>query len=144
MEQQNYHCSIQVHTTPQAAYQNIANVSGWWAKDFQGSAFNLGDTFKVTFGTTYVVFEIAEAVPGKKIVWQVRDCYLAWLNNKTEWTGTQVVWTITSIGETAKIDMTHVGLTPQVECYNDCKKGWDGHITQSLFNLASKGLGQPE
>ena len=144
MEQKNYHCSIAANITPEQAYSGIANVAGWWAKNFKGKALNLGDIFTVQFGETNVTFEIIEAIPGKKVVWKVTDCYLHWLNDKTEWNGTTIVWEITTANGMTKIDMTHVGLTPVVECYNDCKKGWDGHITGSLFKLVTEGFGKPE
>jgi hypothetical protein len=105
--------------TPDEAYAKIANVGGWWAKRFKGKALNMNDTFTVEFGETKVAFEITEAMPGKKVVWKVTDCYLHWLNDKTEWKGTTIVWDITATNGTTKIDMTHVGLKPGIECYND-------------------------
>ncbi len=144
MEQKNYHCSIAANITPDQAYAGIANVAGWWAKSFKGKALNTGDTFTVQFGKTSVAFEIIEAMQGKKVVWKVTDCYLDWLHDKTEWMGTEIVWEITATDGVTKIDMTHVGLTPVVECYNDCRKGWDGHITGSLLKLVTEGVGKPE
>ena len=38
---------------------------------------------------------------------------------------------------------THVGLVPQVECYDGCTKGWDQYIKGSLFKLLTKGKGEP-
>ena len=32
-----------------------------------------------------------------------------------------------------RIDMTHVGLVPEVECYNVCEPAWNGHLN----NLAA-------
>lgn len=144
MEQKNYHSSIAAGITPHQAFSNIANVSGWWAKNFTGKAQHVGDTFNVRFGDTTVDFEITEAIPDKKIVWHVANCHLPWLKDKTEWNGTDVVWEITPQNNETRIDMTHIGLTPEVECYEACEKGWNGHITQSLFNLATKGKGEPQ
>jgi len=143
MEKHNYHSNITANVTPQQAYANIANVGGWWAKSFKGSALKEGDTFTVTFGTTSVAFCISEAVPGKKVVWHVTDCYLPWLNDKTEWTNTDIVWELTAQDNATKIDMTHVGLVPGVECYEMCDKGWNGHIYDSLQQLLTKGTGKP-
>jgi hypothetical protein len=39
--------------------------------------------------------------------------------------------------------MTHDGLTPNVSCYNDCKKGWTYYVTESLQKLLTKGTGLP-
>jgi hypothetical protein len=144
MEQKNYHCSINAAVTPAEALAGIANVSGWWAKNFKGSATTIGDKFKVQFGETWVDFEIIEVVPEKRIVWKVTDCYLHWLNDKTEWTNTTIIWEISAIDKITQIDMTHVGLVPGIECYEDCNKGWTGHLTKSLPKLLTEGVGHPE
>jgi len=144
MEQKNYHSSIAVGITADQAYANIANVAGWWTKSFRGSAQKMGDTFTIQFGETKVAFEITEATPGKKIVWKVTDCYLHWLNNKTEWNGTGVVWELTPQNNSTRIDMTHVGLVPGIECYETCEKGWDQYVTGSLYKLVTEGKGQPD
>jgi len=144
MEQKNYHNSIQVNASAADAYAQIANVAGWWAKSFKGKASKTGDTFNVQFGDTRVDFEITEAIPGKKVVWKVTDCYLPWLNDKTEWNNTEVAWNIGTANGKTTIDMTHVGLQPGVECYEACKKGWDGHISDSLFRLVTEGVGKPQ
>ncbi len=144
MEQKNYQCSISAAVTPAAAFDGIANVGAWWAKNFKGRATTSGDTFRVEFGTTWVDFEIGEAIPGKRVVWNVTGCYLHWLKDKTEWTGTSVEWDISSNSGVTQIDMTHVGLFPGVECYEACEVGWSGHIKGSLQNLLTTGVGQPE
>ncbi len=143
MEQQNYHSTITTNVTPHQAYTSIARVDAWWAKNFNGSALHEGDIFSVRFGETTVTFSISEAIPDKKTVWHVTDCYLPWLKNKTEWTNTSIVWELKSEGNTTQIDMTHVGLTPEVECYESCNKGWNEHINDSLRQLLTDGTGNP-
>ena len=144
MEQKNYHSSIAAGISPKEAFANIANVAGWWRKSFKGSAQKAGDTFTIQFGDTNVAFEITEAIPDKKIVWHVTDCNLHWLKDKTEWKDTDVVWEITPQNKTTRIDMTHVGIVPGIECYESCEKGWNQYVTQSLFKLVTEGKGQPD
>jgi len=144
MKQKNYHSSITAAVSPAQAFAGIANVNAWWAKSFKGRATIPGDNFTVQFGETTVDFEIAEVIPDKRIVWNVTDCYLPWLKNKTEWTGTSVAWDISSDAGVTQVDMTHVGLFPGVECYEACEKGWNGHITGSVHNLLTTGVGQPQ
>src|ERR1700744_3760320 len=119
MENQNYHCSITAKSTAAEAFLKICQVSAWWGTDIEGSFEKVGDTFTIHFGKTRVDFKITEAIPGKKIVWSVTDSYLPWLKEKTEWTDTEVVWEISEERNEVKIDMTHVGLVPQVECYEN-------------------------
>jgi hypothetical protein len=141
---QDYHCSITANISPADAFEKISCVNEWWAQNFEGSAKNLDDVFTVRFGTTSVTFKITEAVQAKKVAWHVIDCYLPWLNNKTEWTDTTVVFEVSGQGNSTTIDMTHIGLSPEVECYTACEKGWDGHIKESLFKLMTEGQGMPQ
>ncbi len=136
--------TLVVNKTPEEAFDAIANVSGWWAKNFKGEAKSEDDVFSVIFGETFVDFKIAEAIPGKKVVWQVTDCNLHWINDKKEWKGTRVVWEITPVGNATEIVMTHIGITPDAECFDDCSAGWNGHIKSSLYSLLTEGAGQPE
>lgn len=36
------------------------------------------------------------------------------------------------------------GLTPEVECYNMCNAGWEGHVMKSLYKLIEDGVGTPQ
>ncbi len=49
MTTQDYQCSIQASVSAKEAYDKLARVSEWWAKDFKGSVCKLGDTFTVRF-----------------------------------------------------------------------------------------------
>jgi hypothetical protein len=142
----DYHCSITANISAGEAFENISDVAGWWTSDLQGSAKNLHDIFTVTFGDTFVTFEITEVIPDEKITWYVRDCNLHWIKDKKEWKGTSIVWAISSengSGSTV-IDMTHYGLIPGVECYGNCESGWNHFIKESLFKLLTERRGLPE
>lgn len=144
MERNDFHKTITVNASPKEAFNKIARVSDWWAKTFTGKALHQNDTFRVEFGTTWVDFKITEAIPEKRAVWYVTDSYLPWLNDKTEWTDTQVVFDIVSENGSTKIDFTHVGLVPGIECYGNCEKGWTKFVTESLPAFIEKGEGIPQ
>ena len=144
MNTQDYTCSIQTSASLAVAYDRIARVSEWWAKNFSGSARKPGDRFTVRFGTTFVDFAISEAVPERKIVWQVVNCHLPWLQDKTEWNGTSASWEILAQNGLTSVNFTHHGLTPEVECFKASEKGWDGHVKTSLLNFLNEGKGFPE
>jgi hypothetical protein len=138
MLQTSFHLDITVSGTAKIAHQHIADVPRWWARDFQGSAQALGDIFTVRFGTTWVTFRVS-ALTDHAVTWTVQDCFLPWLKNRQEWTGTTVEWVIVPIDDGCEIQFTHVGLTPEVECYGGCAEGWTRYVTTSLPNLF-KGL----
>jgi len=141
--EKSYCSSIAANITAEEAYEKISLVNEWWALNFEGSARKTGDIFTVRFGDTAVTFKIAEAIAGKKITWYVMDSYLPWLNNKTEWTNTKIVFEIVQLHNSVKITMTHIGLLPGIECYDNCKKGWDHFIKESLLKFITEGTGLP-
>jgi hypothetical protein len=143
MEQNNYQCVITAAVSAEEAFDSICDVRAWWAKQLEGSTTAKGDRFTVRFGPTFVTFEITGFVPGKKIDWQVTDCYLHWINDKHEWTGTQVSWEIEPTPEGSRIRMTHHGLVPRSECFNDCQAGWNDHIGNSLKRYMTEQVGMP-
>jgi hypothetical protein len=144
METKNYHRTINVTVPATEVMKKINQVNLWWAKNFEGKSENLNDVFTVRFGTTFVTFKITEMEAGKKVAWLVTDCYLPWLKDKTEWNDTQVVFEIEEGSDGTKVNFTHIGLVPEVECYEACEKGWDGHVKGSLYNLIATGIGQPQ
>jgi hypothetical protein len=148
-ENKNYHRTITVNATSEEAMRKISQVNHWWKTDFYGSAEKLNDKFTVPFGElngekSFVDFVVSEFVPNKKVVWKVTNCNLPWFKDKTEWNNTEVVFQISPDGNKTKIDFTHIGLVPGVECYDACEKGWDGHVTNSLVSFINNGKGMPQ
>ena len=144
MKKQDYNATIVVKATPAEAFKNVNRVSAWWTENLEGSSENLNDVFTVHFGDTFVTFKIIELVPAKKVVWLVTDCYLHWLNDKTEWNNTRISAEVTSENDATTVSFTHVGLVPGIECYDMCIKGWDQYVKTSLYKLITEGKGMPE
>jgi hypothetical protein len=144
MNQQNYHCSIIINSTPKIAMEKIDQVSSWWASNFEGSSAKLNDMFTVHFGDTFVTFKVIEMETDKKRKWKVVDCNLHWLKDKKEWNGTTIDWEVKHVNNSTRINFTHVGLVPQIECYKDCVKGWNFYVGESLLQLIKDGVGKPE
>ena len=144
MKKQDYSATIVAKTTAEEAFRQITRVSAWWTENLEGSSDTAGGVFTVHFGEAFVAFKNMEFLPGKKISWLVTDCYLHWLNDKHEWTGTTISFEITEENGDTRIDFTHIGLEPQVECYDMCVKGWDQYIKDSLYKLVTEGRGAPQ
>jgi hypothetical protein len=143
MKNNNYNCAFAVKHVVKEVFDCICRVKDWWAIDIDGDSDKLNDVFTIHFGDTYVTFKITEMIANNKIVWHVTDCFLPWLNDKTEWTNTEVVYDITESIDGVTISMTHVGLIPGIECYDGCKKGWDFYAGESLRKLITEGKGEP-
>lgn len=145
MAEQNYSSSITANIRPHEAVERISRVADWWSEKFSGTADKVGDTFKLDWGNTVVDFTVAEVIPSKRIVWQVTDCNLHFVEHRKEWKDTQVIFDISSNSPTTTtVAMTHAGLTPETECYDTCKTGWDFYIMQSLQNLLRQNRGFPD
>lgn len=144
MTTQNYSSTITANISATEATSRISRVADWWSTSLTGSAGQAGDTFRLQWGATYVDFAVLEVVTAKRIVWQVTDCNLQFLEDKKEWKGTEVIFDISSDESATMVTMTHVGITPEVECYGTCSKGWDFYIAESLHNLLTADEGFPD
>jgi hypothetical protein len=140
----DYCYTIQAPISAEEAADRIGRVSEWWVADVTGRATEVGDRFTVRFGEAFVDFEISEAVLGERYVWRVTDCFLPWLTDKNEWTGTSVIWEVSESEGDTTVEITHEGLHPGVECYADCRKGWDFYVGKSLLQFLTTGKGLPD
>ena len=145
MENQDYHATITVSQTANEAFTAINSVSKWWTEKLEGSSEKLNDVFTVDFGdNNFVTHKLIEVIPDKKVVWVVTDCYLSWFNDKTEWKNTKMSFEISTTDNQTQINFTHIGLVPEVECFDTCRKGWDQYVKDSLLKLITEGKGQPQ
>jgi hypothetical protein len=144
MKKQDYTATILVKATANEAFKSINHVAAWWTENVEGSSEKLNDVLTIHFGETFVTIKIVESVPDKKVVWNVTDCYLPWLADKQEWTNTRIVFELSAEGDSTSIRFTHIGLEPQVECYDGCVKGWDQYFKGSLAMLINEGKGLPQ
>jgi hypothetical protein len=145
-KQADIHFDFNVAASPERAYAAISDVKGWWIRDTEGPTAAAGDSFTVHFDriSAFVRFSVAEAQQGSRCVWHVDDCFLPWFQDKTEWNGTDVIFDIIPTANGCSVAMVHRGITPEVECYNMCNPGWEGHVMKSLYKLISEGAGTPK
>ena len=143
MKNQDFNCSITTNVTTDEAMAAISRVPEWWVTNFEGASQKLGDVFTARVGETFVTFNITEFIPNTKVVWTVVNCYFPWLRNKTEWIGTRIVFEVSNENNLTTITLTHLGLGPQSEGYDNFVKGWKGYFQGSLLKLLNEGIGQP-
>jgi hypothetical protein len=140
----NYTINFTVDQTPEEVFAAINNVRGWWSQAVEGDTDRLGSVFYYHYRDVHrSTFKITDLVPGKKVVWHVLDNYFNFIQDKTEWTGTDVIFEIVKQGDKTEVRFTHVGLVPAYECYDICSNAWGKYITDSLRNLIETGDGQP-
>ena len=144
MDSQNFTSTFTVDQSPEEVFAAIVDVPRWWTGDVEGSTDTLGDEFTYHYpGAHYSKQKVAELIPGKKVVWHVVDGYLSFTEDPAEWTGTDITFDITPTDSGTEVCFTHVGLAPDVECFDSCSNAWGFYITGSLRNLIASGQGEP-
>ena len=132
-----------VNQTPMELFNAINNVRGWWQGEIEGSTDKLNDEFSYRMGDIhYSKQKVVELIPGKKVVWLVTDSKLNHFTDKSEWTGTKIIFDISEINNKTQLRFTHQGLIPEFECYNDCSNAWGQLIQKSLNSLVTTGKGK--
>jgi hypothetical protein len=141
-EAQDYKVSIVVHKSPKEVFASINNVRGWWIGEIEGEADKLGSEFTYSFKDFHETTQkVTELIPNKKIVWHVTKSKIKFVSNQNEWKDTDIIFELTPEGDSTRITLTHSGLTPAIQCYDNCSAGWDFFIQKSLQNFILKGKG---
>ena len=138
----DFTATILVDQSPNEVFTAINNVRGWWTGEpgVEGSTDKPGDEFTYRYKDIhYSKQKLTELIPGKKIVWLITDSKLNFTKDKSEWTGTKIIFEISEKNNKTQIRFTHLGLVPDIECYNDCSNAWSSYIKNSLQNFIGKG-----
>jgi uncharacterized protein YndB with AHSA1/START domain len=135
---------IAVPNTPEEVFAAVTNVGKWWSEGIEGETTDVGGEFTFTdYNDLWCRFRLTEVTPAQRMVWSVVDSRLDFVEDHTEWTGTQVIFDITPATGGTRLRFTHQGLRPTVECYDACSRGWDFYINRSLPEFLATGTGQP-
>ncbi|QMU26674.1 SRPBCC family protein [Adhaeribacter radiodurans] len=142
---EDYKITLLVDAPAAEVFKSINNVTAWWTENLAGNSQNLHDEFTVRFGDVhYSKQKLIDVIPDKKVVWRITDSNLNFIQDKQEWTNTKIIFEIIPQYNQTQISFTHVGLVPEVECFNACSNAWNGYIRGSLFNLITTSKGQPD
>ncbi|MFI1461282.1 SRPBCC family protein [Nocardia carnea] len=150
--------TINIDHTPDEVFAAVTDVRKWWSENIIGDTAARYDEFVFTDDSKYAGetarekkegirfsrFRITEVVPGERVVWHVVDSDLTFIDDRHEWTGTEVVFDITGTPEGATLHFIHKGLnSAESECFEECSRGWKFYIETSLRQLITTGTGQP-
>lgn len=81
--------------------------------------------------------------PDKKLVYEVLENEFNFIDDKTEWVGTKLIFDISEKDSKTQITFTHDGLVATYHCFAVCNDAWNGYITNSLYKLITTGKGEP-
>ena len=150
MKNKNFTTTIIVDQTPEEVFNAVRNVRGWWSgyysEEIKGDTEELNDefSFRAGGGAHYSRQKLIEVIPNKKVVWLVTDSKLDFLEKKDEWTGTKVIFDISTKVNKTQLVFTHDGLMPEIECYNACAPAWSQYLHNKLLPLITSGNGNTD
>lgn len=143
---ENYTATVTINTTASQLFNALTQeMPLWWTEMFEGNATEVGSSFTVRFGeNVFKTMRVEELVSNVKVVWHVEDSLIniPELNNQKEWIGTTIVWEMEEKGDDVALKLTHVGLGPEIECYEICSSGWQQFIS-SLKAYLETSVGTP-
>ncbi|MBS1667495.1 MAG: SRPBCC domain-containing protein [Bacteroidetes bacterium] len=137
----NYSYHLETQQSAKEVFGLLLDIKKWWSgiydETITGNSKKLNDEFSFSAGggMHFTKQKLVELVPNKKIVWEVMESKLSFLDNPEEWEHTKLQFEITEEkdGKT-KLGFTHEGLMPNIECYEQCSSAW----TKYLHNLQEK------
>ncbi len=145
MTNASYKTSFTVAQSPKQVFAAITNPRAWWGEGISGDTDKLGGEFVYRHGKIHLSKQkITELVPDKKLVWKIFQSELNFVDHKSEWDGTEVIFEIGKNGAKTELKVTHAGLVPQFECFEGCSSGWNFYLNDSLRKLIETGRGEPD
>ena len=134
--------SFTVDQSPAEVFEAINNVRGWWQGEVKGNTRNVGDEFTYQMAEFHFTRQrVVEMVPGERVVWLVTESRINFVEDKKEWLNTKIVFDISTVKDKTRLDFTHEGLVPTIECYGGCSGAWKDLIGKSLLSLITTGKG---
>ena len=135
MKKQDFTTTIVVDQTPKQVFNAINNPGAWWSGEIKGSTNKLNDEFTYCYKDLHLSKQrIVEMIPDQKVVWLVTESIINYAEDKKEWTGTKISFEISEQGNKTQLRFTHLGLDPDIECFDSCSNSWSQLIQQSLFS----------
>ncbi|MBX7099297.1 MAG: SRPBCC domain-containing protein [Myxococcaceae bacterium] len=133
MVENSFTTSLMVDAPPAQVFEVINDVRRWWTGDIEGQADRVGAQFTYRYRKLHRTTQrIAELVPGKRVVWEIVESSLTFVENQQEWDGTRIVFELVPKGRGTELRFTHEGLVPALECFEDCKGAWTHYVSESL------------
>lgn len=143
MKTPDFTSTLLVDQAPRAVFDAINNPQNWWPGEIDGSSKKLNDEFTYRYKEFHFSRQrIVEIIPDQKVVWLVTESQINYTKDINEWTGTIISFEISTVDNKTRLQFTHLGLNPEIECFDSCSNSWNQIIQQSLFSLVTTGQGQ--
>lgn len=135
----SFHTTLRIAAAPDRVYTALTSaqeITGWWATA-AGDA-DQGGRLHLTFGgDTSLDLTVVTAIAPHTVRWLVTDCDVL-----PDWANTEPGFSVTAADEACDLRLDHIGLRPQLECYDRCSADWV-HFLHSLRAFVETGHGFP-
>jgi hypothetical protein len=143
MAKHDFTTTLVVEQTPQQVFNAIINPQNWWPGEIHGASRHLNDEFTYRYEDFHFSRQrVIDLIADQKLVWLVTESIINYVEDKKEWTGTKISFEISVKDNKTHLRFSHLGLDPQVECYDSCSNSWTQIIQQSLLSLITTGKGK--
>jgi uncharacterized protein YndB with AHSA1/START domain len=121
-------------------------LRGWWTTTCEvGTGVGAQSIFR--FGQTHNVMRVVSLQPDAEVRWECVEQHhhaSGQLTRTDEWAGTSVVFRLVAVSpSTTLLHVEHIGLVPELECYDICNTGWNHFLGTSLKGFVETGKGSP-
>ncbi len=120
-----------------AALTDDGVIRSWWTAATRSERH--GDDVRLFMrgDAPFVDFTIVHPPGSGTVTWVVTACV------QSDWVGTRPSFSVRSNRDgTSAIEFRHVGLRPALECFDQCRAGWN-HFMPSLHQFLETGAGRP-
>jgi hypothetical protein len=112
-------------------------IGRWWTV-VTSSARHGAEVQLFMGGDDPLVFTIEHAPGTRAVTWVVTACGVL-----PDWVGTRPSFSLESMTDgSCELRFRHIGLRPALECFDQCRAGWD-HFMPSLHQFLEAGEGLP-
>jgi uncharacterized protein YndB with AHSA1/START domain len=119
-----------------AALTTPADLTRWWTRA-SGSG-ETGGELTFYFGDARAVMRVDNAERASNVKWTVLVC-----EPVPDWESTTLNFEVSpDEGGGSIVRFRHAGLTPQLECFDECSSAWT-HYLGRLVDFVDKGQGDP-
>ena len=142
VDDRDYARTLTVEVPSERLFDAIATLEGlrgWWTPLAKGSDAP-GGAIRLEFEglDEHIDLRVSASRRPAEVEWSIIEHTAL-----EDWAGTKVRFELTPRGpKTTALSFRHVGLSPKLDCFDQCEAGWD-HFLGSLTSLVEHGRGEP-
>jgi activator of Hsp90 ATPase-like protein len=125
----SYTKAIHIGARIDAVFERVATLDGikaWWEGSVTGNASEEGGLrFSLPDSDDYTEMKVDSVVVPNDVAWSVLEDS----GYGGEWMGTVIHFHLDEdLDGSCVLTLHHEGLTPALDCFMDCRTGWDRHL----------------